>query len=223
MLSIFHESQDWLRDNIRDYRQVYLKVDYKNLKRRDNKHLYEKAEKGEITNVVGVQIPFPEPKKTDFVLDNNEDNISPTKLAQDVLNGLGIEIPTLHYRYSDNDLLTNPIKYQYLPFEGKVFLTAYRVNRCNALEKIKNRLDDCERGAVLKTQHAQSGKFFNLTTYLLRPLNKLLPGDSNKWYQLVEKEILPVDYFFHFLEINSSIIAWSLENIWLTNSPLLVI
>jgi len=81
ILSIFHESQDWMRKNIYDYKQLYLIVDYEKLKRRDNKRLYERAEKGEIDNVVGVQIPFPEPKDSDYVLDNNTDGVILTDLA----------------------------------------------------------------------------------------------------------------------------------------------
>jgi adenylylsulfate kinase len=210
VLSIFHESQDWLRDTIPDYRQVYLKVDYSKLKERDNKQLYKKAEKGEIADVVGVQIPFPEPKKSDFILDNNENDISPTKLAQDILNGLKIEVPSLHYQYTDKDLLTNPIKYQYLPFEGKEFLAAYRTNRLNALAKLHVRLKEYERGTVLEKQNDQPNDYRNLTAYLLRPLNKSLPGSTKKWHQMVEKEILPVNYRNHFLgnhPINDSLIT----------------
>lgn len=35
VLSIFHESQIWLQNNIDEYKQVYIKVDYGVLKRRD--------------------------------------------------------------------------------------------------------------------------------------------------------------------------------------------
>jgi len=92
VLSIFHEIQDKLRETIRDYKQVYVKVDYDILKKRDNKQLYEKAESSEIDNVVGVQIPFPEPKNSDFVLDNNLDGVLPVDLARKTLEGLGLDV-----------------------------------------------------------------------------------------------------------------------------------
>ncbi len=70
VLSIFPEWQDWNRENIPDYIEVYLKVSMETLLKREIKNLYGAALKGEIKNVVGVDIPFPEPTKSDLILDN---------------------------------------------------------------------------------------------------------------------------------------------------------
>ena len=73
VLSIFPDWQRWNRDNIKNYNEVYLKSSMETLLRRDIKNLYARAIKGEIKNVVGVDIPFPEPESPDLVLDNNTD------------------------------------------------------------------------------------------------------------------------------------------------------
>ena len=73
VLSIFPEWQQWNRENIDNYAEVYLKASMDTLRKRDIKNLYEPALKGEIENVVGVDIPFPEPKNADLTLDNDKE------------------------------------------------------------------------------------------------------------------------------------------------------
>ena len=74
VLSIFPEWQQWNRQHIEDYCEVYLKVPLDILRIRDTKNLYEPAVRGEIENVVGVDIPFPEPENPDMVIDNSTHN-----------------------------------------------------------------------------------------------------------------------------------------------------
>lgn len=73
VLSIFPEWRRWNRENIPEYSEVYLKASMHTLLRRDNKNLYARAAKGEIVNVVGVDIPFPEPENSDLVIENDLD------------------------------------------------------------------------------------------------------------------------------------------------------
>jgi adenylylsulfate kinase-like enzyme len=73
VLSIFPEWREWNRKNIENYNEVYMKASMETLLRRDIKNLYAKAIRGEIPNVVGIDIPFPEPENPDLVLDNNVD------------------------------------------------------------------------------------------------------------------------------------------------------
>ena len=73
VLSIFPEWQKWNRINIKNYNQVYIKVPFEVLVRREIKGLYAGALKGSIKNVVGVDINFPEPVGNDLVLDNGKD------------------------------------------------------------------------------------------------------------------------------------------------------
>lgn len=70
VLSIFHEAQEWNRKKYSKYYEVYLKVPLEELIRRDSKGLYGKALRGEMKNVVGIDIKFPVPKKSDLVIKN---------------------------------------------------------------------------------------------------------------------------------------------------------
>jgi cytidine diphosphoramidate kinase len=70
VLSIFPEWQAWNRDNITDYQEVYIKVPIHILEKRDENNLYSRAKSGKLKNVVGVDIPFPEPKNPDLVIEN---------------------------------------------------------------------------------------------------------------------------------------------------------
>lgn len=71
VLSLFHESQIWNRENIRDYYEVYIESDFDILVERDAKGLYKKAMAGEINNVVGVDIPFQPPLNPDLTIKND--------------------------------------------------------------------------------------------------------------------------------------------------------
>ena len=73
VLSIFPEWRSWNRDNISNYSEVYIQASIETLLKRDIKNLYKPALDGKIKNVVGVDIPFPEPDKPDLVIDNNLD------------------------------------------------------------------------------------------------------------------------------------------------------
>ncbi|MDA9043173.1 adenylyl-sulfate kinase [Pseudomonadales bacterium] len=71
VLSIFPEWQSWNRENIENYQEVYIKASLKSLEKRDTNDLYAQAKKGTMKNVVGFDIPFPEPKHPDLVIENN--------------------------------------------------------------------------------------------------------------------------------------------------------
>ena len=71
VLSIFPEWQAWNRENIENYQEVYIKASLDSLEKRDTNDLYSQAKKGIIKNVVGFDIPFPEPKNPDLVIENN--------------------------------------------------------------------------------------------------------------------------------------------------------
>ena len=75
VLSIFPEWRRWNRENIPGYTEVYLKASMQTLLRRDIKNLYAKAMRGELPNVVGVDIPFPEPENPDLVIENDIDRL----------------------------------------------------------------------------------------------------------------------------------------------------
>ena len=75
VLSIFPEWRRWNRENISNYTEVYIKASMQTLLKRDIKNLYARAMRGEIVNVVGVDIPFPEPENPDMVIENDFDRV----------------------------------------------------------------------------------------------------------------------------------------------------
>ncbi len=71
ILSIFDSSRRWNRENYSKYFEVYIDVSMKILKKRDTKGLYS----GKVKNVVGMDISFFLPEKSDYVFDNNADSM----------------------------------------------------------------------------------------------------------------------------------------------------
>jgi len=71
ILSIFHESQEWNRQNIANYYEVYIAAPIEQLIERDVKGIYQKAIAGEINSVVGMDIEFVPPKAPDLTIDNS--------------------------------------------------------------------------------------------------------------------------------------------------------
>jgi adenylylsulfate kinase-like enzyme len=73
VLSLFPESQQWNRHNYRAYHEVFIETPMRVLQKRDSKGLYAKALRGDIKNVVGVDIPFPPPLWPDVIIRNDRD------------------------------------------------------------------------------------------------------------------------------------------------------
>lgn len=69
------------RNTFKDYFEVYLKADIDLLKTREIKELYKNALEKKINNVVGVDIPWHEPKKPDMVFEVSE-GIKPDEMAE---------------------------------------------------------------------------------------------------------------------------------------------
>jgi adenylylsulfate kinase-like enzyme len=86
VLSIFPEWRRWNRENIPYYSEVYIKASMETLLRRDIKNLYARAAKGEIINVVGVDIPFPEPENPELVIENDVDRLEFKELTDKIMN-----------------------------------------------------------------------------------------------------------------------------------------
>lgn len=68
VLSIFPDWQVWNRETFSRYFEVFLDVPMDVLFSRDTKGLYRAAVNGTVSNVVGVDIPFPRPARPDLVL-----------------------------------------------------------------------------------------------------------------------------------------------------------
>ena len=86
VLSNFPKWQNWNKKNIKNYKQVYLKVSLENLILRDKKNLYKKALKKKRKNVVGIDLKFHEPLNSDLIIDNNKKTKNFNKIVNKILN-----------------------------------------------------------------------------------------------------------------------------------------
>ncbi len=73
-ISLFHEVQAWNRKNISGYIEIFVKVEMKELIKRDSKKIYSQAINGNLKDVIGVDIAAEFPKNPDLILDNISEN-----------------------------------------------------------------------------------------------------------------------------------------------------
>lgn len=66
-ISMYTDIRQWNRENIENYREIYVKVTRETLYRRDQKKLYSSGAK----NVVGVDLPYDEPGHSNVVIQND--------------------------------------------------------------------------------------------------------------------------------------------------------
>lgn len=85
ILAIFDDILVENRRTYSSYFEIYVQVPFEILQKRDNKNLYAPALAGTTQNVVGVDIPFPEPKNPDIVVDNSSSVLNHSNIAQKIL------------------------------------------------------------------------------------------------------------------------------------------
>ena len=66
-IAMYNEIRVWNRENIENYKEIYIKVTRETLYRRDQKGLYSSGRK----DVVGVDLPFDEPQTADVIVEND--------------------------------------------------------------------------------------------------------------------------------------------------------
>lgn len=86
-ISLFHEVHQWNRQNIPGYREIYLDVPLNELKRRDPKGIYERAEQGVLKNVAGVDLQIEKPLHPDVIL-TCPTGKTPQKMLTELLKAL---------------------------------------------------------------------------------------------------------------------------------------
>lgn len=67
-ISMYSQVREWNRNNIQNYKEIYIKVKKETLLKRNQKGLYTSGK-----NVVGVDLPFDEPKTPDIIIQNDGD------------------------------------------------------------------------------------------------------------------------------------------------------
>jgi adenylylsulfate kinase len=89
ILSIFPDMRAENRQRFSEYFEVFMDAPMESLRRRDVKGLYAMAERGEMNNVIGVDIPFERPATADMVVDSSSDAPDIPALSQSVLQRAG--------------------------------------------------------------------------------------------------------------------------------------
>lgn len=79
-ISLFRECQEWNRANIPGYCEIYLRVPMEVLVKRDQKQLYSRALRGEMKDVMGIDLPLQEPQQPEMIVDN-DGSVAPAILA----------------------------------------------------------------------------------------------------------------------------------------------
>jgi len=82
-ISPYREGRERAREEIQSFVEVWCKASVEACAARDYKGLYEKAMRGEIDNLTGVNDPYEEPEDADLVLDT--DSESPEQSAERVM------------------------------------------------------------------------------------------------------------------------------------------
>jgi adenylylsulfate kinase-like enzyme len=70
IVSLFPETREWNRRNLKFYREVFIDTPMTDLKSRDPKAIYKRFEAGEVRDVAGLDLAFPRPENADLVIDN---------------------------------------------------------------------------------------------------------------------------------------------------------
>jgi adenylylsulfate kinase len=103
-ISPYREVRDYVRNDIGDFIEVYVKCPLEILTQRDVKGLYKKALAGEIANFTGVSDPYEEPLHAEVVVETDRETIdqSVTKIL-DKLTALGYLEPSPQEVYSKEE------------------------------------------------------------------------------------------------------------------------
>ena len=78
-ICMYDDVRQWNRNNIENYKEVYIKVKKETLLKRNQKGLYTGGK-----NVVGVDLPFDEPKTPDLIVKNDGDR-APEQIVDEII------------------------------------------------------------------------------------------------------------------------------------------
>ena len=89
-MSLFKEIHDLNKLNIKYYYEIYIDVNIEELVKRDSKGLYAKALKGEIKDVIGIDLPYDKPTNPYMIINNEDLEISIEQKALNIINKVGL-------------------------------------------------------------------------------------------------------------------------------------
>lgn len=86
ILSIFQEMRDANRERFSSYYEVFMDASIEALQQRDPKGYYTAAKQGQLSELVGVDIPFERPTGSDLRVDTSGADYNIEALAKEVLS-----------------------------------------------------------------------------------------------------------------------------------------
>ncbi|MBF0153811.1 MAG: adenylyl-sulfate kinase [Magnetococcales bacterium] len=89
-ISMFPEVWSWNRKNIRNYRQIYLRVGIDVLVQRDQRQIYSRFLAGKLQHVMGMDIPVRDPEPADIVVDNDGSK-TPDAIVEGILDAISLK------------------------------------------------------------------------------------------------------------------------------------
>lgn len=89
VIAMFEECRKWNRDNINNYKEIYLDVPIEELIKRDQKQLYSRALKNEIQDVMGINMDYEAPKMPMLRINNSGTN-TPEAVLRYIVEELNI-------------------------------------------------------------------------------------------------------------------------------------
>jgi adenylylsulfate kinase-like enzyme len=87
-INAFEKDRSFCREELANYKEVYLKCSIEERIKRDKKKLYLPALSGEKKNVVDVDIPFEKPLKAELTIDT--ENSVPEEIVKKIIEGLNL-------------------------------------------------------------------------------------------------------------------------------------
>ncbi len=90
-VSMFDDVRKWNRENLVNYREIFLDVPMEILVERDQKGLYSGTKSGKTHDVVGVDQYVEFPKEPDLII-NNDGSKSPDEVVDFILDCFGIQL-----------------------------------------------------------------------------------------------------------------------------------
>lgn len=87
-MSLFKECHDWNRENIGKYYEILIDVPMEILKERDARQIYSRAERGEISGVVGVDLSYDLPKDPHLIVENSVTTDTFDQMASQIIGSI---------------------------------------------------------------------------------------------------------------------------------------
>lgn len=84
----------WNRENVPNYKEIYLKVSIDELIQRDSKGLYRQVLNKETKDVYGIDLSFEEPEHPDVVVEN-EGATGPEDALRAIVSALGLDADSM--------------------------------------------------------------------------------------------------------------------------------